>query len=90
MTEPRRYNTLPPLGPWAARGLCVGRPPELWDEGAEFLDYARDTCLRCPVRRECLADAMHLERGLPASERTMIRGALDPEQRVALQHQIAA
>lgn len=90
MTQRHRYNTLPPLGLWSQRGLCVGQPPELWDDGAEDLDYARDTCLRCPVRRECLADAMAVEQGQAASERGMIRGALDPEQRVALERMEAA
>ncbi len=46
---------------WAARGLCVGKDPdELFVTGAAQRDAAR-LCSGCPVRLECLADALDNE-----------------------------
>ncbi len=43
---------------WTARANCrVGDPDELFVQGAEQ-HKAKVTCLRCPVRTECLADAL--------------------------------
>lgn len=43
---------------WMARGACVTRDPdELFVEGAAQRQ-ARTICFSCPVRTECLADAL--------------------------------
>jgi WhiB family redox-sensing transcriptional regulator len=47
--------------------------PESWESPSR----AREVCGRCPVRRECLADA------LETKERFGIRGGLTPEERSA-------
>jgi WhiB family redox-sensing transcriptional regulator len=61
---------------WAARALCAGVDPEVFfppsdDPAAE----ARDVCMACPVRGECLAYAV------TADEPFGIWGGLDPRQR---------
>lgn len=67
--------------PWVAQALCakVGRPAD-WhpaDSDLDAIDAAREVCERCPVRLECLEDAMSA-RGL----RTGIWGGLTlPERR---------
>ena len=68
---------------WAARALCVGFDPEVFfppsdDPAAE----ARDICMACPVRGECLAYAV------TADERFGIWGGLDPRQRHALRRRL--
>lgn len=46
---------------WAGKGLCVGRDPdELFVTGAAQRDAAR-LCSGCPVRLECLSDALDNE-----------------------------
>lgn len=43
---------------WTARATCrEGDPDELFVQGAEQ-HQAKALCLRCPVRTECLADAL--------------------------------
>lgn len=43
---------------WAARALCAGiAPDELFVQGAAQRQ-ARSICFSCPVRIECLADAL--------------------------------
>lgn len=43
---------------WAAQGSCrVGDPDTLFVQGAEQ-NRAKALCLGCPVRTECLADAL--------------------------------
>jgi len=41
-------------------------------------------CNGCPVRRECLDEAMYLERGMPQAYRSTIRGGLSAPQRTRL------
>lgn len=43
--------------------LAVGRNAER--RNADLFSEAMATCARCPVRSECLADAMRHERGRP-------------------------
>ena len=43
---------------WGARGACRGgNPDELFVQGAAQ-NRAKNICLGCPVRTECLADAL--------------------------------
>lgn len=71
-------------GPWRDDAACLGHDPEMWTGDdfarnpysglviAEALAICRE---QCPVRAECLADA--LER----REKFTIRGGYTPEQR---------
>jgi hypothetical protein len=45
--------------PWHLDAACRGQSPSQWvpDVGAN-LDPLRETCRRCPVRRECTAEAL--------------------------------
>lgn len=48
-------------------------------------EQAREVCLtECPVRKECLYDAMSWESGLAGSIRYGLFGGLDPAERAAL------
>lgn len=51
----------------------------------ERLDEARAICSECPVRRECLAEAMHYEQGMPAKMRAGMWGGLMPGQRRSIE-----
>lgn len=42
---------------------------------------ARALCAGCPVRRECLEDAMDREMGLSGRSRYLVRGGLTPHER---------
>lgn len=45
---------------WFTRGACIDRDPdELFVEGQSAQRDARSLCLSCPVRVECLADALN-------------------------------
>ncbi len=62
---PIRVQPLPPMPAnsrdWTARGRCVGRDPdELFVTGAAQREAAK-VCNGCPVRLECLADALDNE-----------------------------
>jgi len=49
-------------------------------------EQARQVCLdECPVRAECLGDAMNTERGHAGSSRYGIYGGLDPFQRANIE-----
>ena len=47
---------------WAAQAACATvEPDQLFGKGAEQRD-ARSLCFSCPVRMECLAEALNSER----------------------------
>jgi hypothetical protein len=48
------------------------------------LSKAKKNCFSCPVRQECLDDALHQESYLSAPERHGIRGGLTASERVKL------
>ena len=59
---------------WRTHAACLPHDPDLWfTPGAEEL--ARDICMTCPVRQECLIHAL----GLP--ERFGVWGASTEEER---------
>lgn len=69
---------------WLELAACRGRPTEWWypSAGDRFaIGVARSICRTCPVRAECLAEALELEGDLPGSYRYGIRGGLTAEQR---------
>lgn len=64
---------------WRQRAACAGAPVELWfpDRG-ENAAAAKQVCWdECPVREECLADA------IATGERFGIRGGMNPGERRA-------
>lgn len=69
---------LRPLGSWRQRAICPGEDPDVFfpahgDPGTR----ARQVCARCPVRSDCLDDAI-------VNDEWGIWGGLDREQRRAL------
>ena len=72
---------------WRARAACLGRDPETFfpdpaDRDGE--DEAVAICETCPVRTECLADAMGSETYRTTSGRHGIWGGKTPRQRYAM------
>lgn len=63
---------------WFARAACAGEP-DWWFVPAKYAD-AIEICETCPVRQECLEDALTLQ----ISDDHGIRGGLTPEQRRGL------
>lgn len=65
---------------WLDLAACVGTDPELFDPLPGSRDEARAlaVCARCPVRSECLTDA------LLAGDDHTIRGGLTADARRAL------
>jgi WhiB family redox-sensing transcriptional regulator len=65
----------PSLGEWHGRGLCVGEDPDVFfpshgDPGTN----AREVCVACPVRDDCLKYAMD-------ADEFGIWGGLDQDER---------
>lgn len=67
------------MNAWRARAACAGQVPDVW-----FLPETEKEAIRichgCPVRAECLADALTHE-GAAETGRYGIRGGLTPVQR---------
>lgn len=55
---------------WWERAACLNADPARWDDGPLSM-YHLETCGRCPVRRECAADA------LDHGDRATIRAGVD-------------
>lgn len=69
---------------WRAYAACVGRDDEMFpDSNAADIEHARQICAPCPVRNECLADAMATEGAATARNRYGIRAGLTGGQRWA-------
>ncbi|MFC9429303.1 WhiB family transcriptional regulator [Streptomyces sp. NPDC056987] len=45
---------------------------------------AKVICVPCPVRRECLSDALRTERTDSPYQRAVVRGGMSPHQRATL------
>ena len=56
-----------------------------YDNEGRTTKEQRELCSRCPVRQDCLREALDLETGLPVKKRYGIRGGLSPRERWALQ-----
>jgi WhiB family redox-sensing transcriptional regulator len=76
---------------WHKRAYCRYYDPELWFADGmgnapsyRNLDQAKSICADCPVRRECLEDALHQESGRAAEARHGIRAGLTPADRYNL------
>lgn len=72
---------------WRDSALCAQVSPDMWfpDPGASS-EAAREICWQCPVREECLFDALFEERELNWG----IRGGLTPKARRDLLRRNAA
>jgi WhiB family transcriptional regulator, redox-sensing transcriptional regulator len=75
---------------WSERAACAGTPLDLWfppvgksDKRAEAIKI----CSTCPVRDECLTDAMRVE---DRYARFGIRGGLTPRKRWQLSRELAS
>lgn len=67
---------------WEDRADCKDRDPRMWDGEDEYLTgKAKQICHRCPVRSDCLVDAMVNELNDPEYKRHTIRGAHTPLER---------
>lgn len=82
----------PGLSPWWHEAACLGSPPDLWDPYDEdaptyrrhLEKRAKDICNdECPVKAECLSDALQYEAG-NHQVRATIRGGLSPRERASL------
>ena len=72
---------------WTTNAARNGYPPELWfpaDSDTETQAEAVRICRTCPVRRDCLIDAMTAEKGRQTSTRWGIWGGYTPVERVIL------
>lgn len=56
-----------------------GNQPDPYDTSDRLV--ARALCAGCPVKAQCLADAMEEEAGLSAGSRYLVRGGLTPRGR---------
>jgi hypothetical protein len=82
----RAPDTLPNALSWATRAACAGATlDDFFEERATA--YALALCARCPVRSECLAEAMAAEGGANAAGRHGIFGGLGPTERAELRRQ---
>lgn len=74
---------------WRAQAACVGFDDDMFpDSNAAAIAYARQICAPCPVRAECLADAMATEGARTARDRHGIRAGLTGSQRRALHDEL--
>ena len=70
---------------WQARALCRGGDPAIWHPApgdSDTVAQAKLICARCPVRSECLSDALASEERQPS--RFGVRGGLTPRERTVL------
>jgi hypothetical protein len=69
---------------WRARAACRGLDDEMFpDSNAADIAHAQQICAPCPVREQCLADAMATEGAASARNRYGIRAGLTGSQRRA-------
>jgi WhiB family redox-sensing transcriptional regulator len=72
---------------WAARAACQGQDPALWfpedhkGPSPATVAEALTICSACPVRAQCLDDALATEGGRRPASRYGIRGGLTGGQR---------
>jgi WhiB family transcriptional regulator, redox-sensing transcriptional regulator len=72
------YRPVPDDRSWRNRAECQDADPELfYSDRAADLEEAKSWCGLCPVRRECLDDAMQM----PVYDDWGVRGGLTSGQR---------
>lgn len=78
---------------WRSKALCFGAPTDWWfpsDRVGNPYKQAEKICMKCPVREECLLEALIEEEGLGRQSRLGMRGGLRPHQRARLARKIKA
>jgi hypothetical protein len=73
---------------WLDDAACRGRPIAWWypEPGAKFSTaVALNICRGCPVRGDCLDEALAAEAGTPAVYRYGVRGAKTPAGRQSIE-----
>mgnify|MGYP001585957220 CR=1 FL=1 len=80
---------------WDSYAACRGMDAELWfpnsytsPTGRYQADQAISICLACPVRRECLDEALAAEGGLVADRRNGILAGYTPTDRYNIHRQL--
>lgn len=74
---------------WRAHAACAGFDDVMFpDSNPAAIEHAREICAPCPVRAECLADAMATEGGATARDRYGIRAGLTGKERRALHDEL--
>lgn len=78
------HNTDPEIDNWANRGLCaqIGNDDIWFPERGATAKPARAICAQCPVRNQCLQDALQND------DSWGIRAGLTPLERRKLRHQL--
>lgn len=92
-TVPRRTVFVAHPPSWTERAKCIGRWSE-YDGSPDGLRgassrRAKELCAGCPVRAECLEDALEAEGGIPFYFRDGVRGGLNAMERSRLSRLIA-
>lgn len=81
MSPRQAPDTLPNALSWALRAACRGYDlADFFSDSRASIRWAKGVCGRCPVREECLAEALRAEDG----SRYGIYGGLTPEERAEL------
>lgn len=76
--------TPPQKESWMSEGDCLGKNPEdFFSDSQGKTDDAKKICIDCPVRMECLAYIMAVEKG--TSRRYGVFGGMGATQRKELQ-----
>lgn len=71
------------MTPWQHRAACRKAPDDsIWyPADRSNIALAKFICSRCPVRAECLREALAQEGGRSGENRHGIRGGMTPEER---------
>lgn len=72
----------------AAKAACVGFLSLFDREDKVSLEQARTVCATCPIRPQCLTDAMREEGHVDEWRRAGVRGGLTPNERARLARRI--
>jgi WhiB family transcriptional regulator, redox-sensing transcriptional regulator len=77
---------------WRQEAACRDKDPSTWFPAQNERVVARGSyavakriCRECPVRQECLDEALRCERGLAVTLRSGMWGGLLPSERVSLE-----
>ena len=71
---------------WREKALCATEDPDLFDvdpKDAAGVALARSVCLHCPVKPQCLEDALELD-AMAMHRWNVIRAGLTPLERRAI------
>ncbi|WP_432182080.1 WhiB family transcriptional regulator [Streptomyces sp. NBC_00063] len=78
-------NPAPAASTWRARGACRDDPDAMFPDGnKEGIAAAKEVCGPCPVRRQCLRDAIETR-----DTQWGIRAGLTPQERNAVVKEVA-